>query len=142
MEIKTKYEVGDNVWVMTHTQIMRVSIECILIKVFQEQITTIQYKILNRVYDEENIYKTKEELLNAVVNEDICTIYVERDCLGGFKEGEIVWKANFDSISKGKIKIATDWDLAKREYQYAGEIWGDEDCLYRTKEELLKAILV
>lgn len=87
---------------------------------------------------EEYLFATKEDLIDAFTDIEDNIIYVAPDCLGDFKEGDVVWKASFNKIHRGTIKVATEEDLAKRKYRYTGEIWGDEDCLYRTKEELIE----
>lgn len=145
MEIKTKYNVGDKVWTMAFEEIFSTDIKEINISVgiekySQEEEIQLRYRVNCRIdVREDQIFSTKEELLEAVVDNGDNIIYVAPDCLGGFKEGDVVWKASFNVIHKGKIKVATEEDLAKRKHRYTGEIWGDEECLYRSLEELIEA---
>lgn len=73
MEIKTKYNIGDNVCTLYHDRIVYGTITNIKISIDHKSNIQVEYIIINSTYIGQNIYfkeftifKTKEELLKKL----------------------------------------------------------------------------
>ena len=78
MEIKTKYNIGDNVCTLYHDRIVYGNIIYIKIAIDYKSNIQIEYFINNSTYIKENVYfqewmifKTKKELLEKLSKNDV-----------------------------------------------------------------------
>jgi hypothetical protein len=72
MKIETKYNVGDNVWVIDYfnfkPEIVEREILDIKIKIYGKEEIDITYNIwkTNKKYDEKSVFATKQQLINSL----------------------------------------------------------------------------
>ena len=67
MIIETKYNIGDEVWIIFQGEIRNLTIRKIVVDAFIDNEITIDYKLSNGRYCyEHQLFPTKEELLNSL----------------------------------------------------------------------------
>lgn len=72
MEIKTKFDLGQKVFFLQNNKVNCLQIDCISIRVIslarynKEIAISYQLNGLTDLFDEENLFATKEELLNSL----------------------------------------------------------------------------
>ena len=67
MEVKTKFNINDNIWVIYDNKVVRQKIKGIEISVDTENEPEIIYTLLeDKRFPESRIYKNKEELIDSL----------------------------------------------------------------------------
>ena len=67
MEVKTKFNINDNIWVICDNKVVQQKIKGIEISVDIENEPEITYTLLeDKRYPESRIYKNKEELVDSL----------------------------------------------------------------------------
>lgn len=71
MEIKTKYNIGDEVWISHKSRIHNGIVDFISIDVTKENTMTVYYHIdeangISCTFEEQQLFPTKEELLKSL----------------------------------------------------------------------------
>lgn len=66
MEVNTKFNINDIVWVVSDNKVIQQKVRGIEISV-EKKVITITYSLLNdNTYTETELYKTKQELIDAL----------------------------------------------------------------------------
>ena len=65
MDIKTKHNIGDNVWVISENKIEELPVEEIYVTISKHG-TTIEYVIRELEIEEDSVFKTKQQLIKSL----------------------------------------------------------------------------